>query len=460
MLQPEQIYLGPDQSGLPGGEAIRVTIFTVPGYGFYTFKFGTMLSLVLGHAATFLHRFAASPVARIPAGGDREALCRHSFRPSTGHPSGAGTATILSLSRTGKGSNEVVNRFHDRGASSHGDGNEEGRAPSEEMDQHRCSPQGEEEEEVQLTAIKRWGIAFLIVATFAVLIAGAVLRSYRFTFGGLVGWMLDSSLVGVGSSPRQQSYSLLSTYNVLPSAAPIPDDLGLHFIQNAFLGYALVMPLVHLVLLLWAWLVPATLRTQAFLLVIGEVANAWSAVDVFIFSLFAALLQIGQFCAFIVAVPCGSPIEALGGASLNDVIGSFFEKHDIDEDASCLTVSASLIEGCFALMVAGFSVFFTSQLVLGYAHSAVHDRLNDLLEANGTGHEETSAPKSSRMPHADSSVPILPAAPFTRGATTSSGGGAASGDYDGNAIAPETRSVLAAESTFMPLHSTPRRTGL
>lgn len=471
-----QIYLGPDQSGLPGGEAIRVTIFTVPGYGFYTFMFGTMISLVLGHAATFFHRFAASPVSRIPAGGDREALCKHAFRPITstpGHHGGAGPSSS-SLARSGQVSSEVVSHLHSEAshetsatayeeAGGFQDGDEDnsevaqGSAPTTEAGQHQGSSQ-EEEEGVQLSSLKRWGVAFLIVATFGVLIAGAVLRSYRFTFGGLVGWMLDSSLVGVGSSPRQQSYSLLSTYKVLPSAAPVPDDLSLHFIQNAFLGYALVMPLMHLVLLLYAWLVPTTLRTQAFLLVIGEVANAWSAVDVFIFSLFAALLQIGQFCAFIVAAPCGSPVEAFGGASLNDMIGSFFEKHNIDEEASCLTVSASLIQGCFALLVAGVSVFLTSQLVLGYAHSAVHDRLNDLLEANKKQVQATE-PKILTTPQANSSL-LGSSIPFSTGARSNEGGVIAE-DYEKNAAAPEIRPDPAPESTFTaPHHNKPRRTGL
>jgi hypothetical protein len=55
-------------------------------------------------------------------------------------------------------------------------------------------------------------------------------------------------------------------------------------------------------------------------------------VDVFIFSIFAALMQISQFAAFIVEEPCGSPIDGLGGQSLNDVIGALFDARGIDEE--------------------------------------------------------------------------------------------------------------------------------
>jgi hypothetical protein len=438
LLAGHQIYLGPDHSGLPGGEAIRVTIFTVPGYGFYAFMLATMVSLAVGHAATFFHRFAASPVARVPAGGPREALCRHAFRTEAPHTAKAAEKAAL----------QRESRFHfthlDRvvASSDRIEAETDEAAAAESWQQGRV-----------LSASKRWGVACLIVLTSAVLVAAAIQRSYQFTFGGLVGWLLDSPLVGPGSSPRQQGFSLLSTYNVLPSAAPVPDDLGIHFIQTAFIGYALLVPLAHLALLLVAWLVPTTLRTQAFLLVAGEVANAWSAVDVFIVSLFAALLQIGQFCAFIVSAPCGSPVDLFGGQSLNDLIGAFFESRGIEEDPSCLTVSASLVGGCFSLVAAGLSVFCTSQLVLGYAHAAVHDRLDDLLRADTAA---LRRPSSSAAAADDDGSPGAAAQMHSAPSSPPGGGGSKnSGDESSSAFA----SSVASEP-LSPLRSAPRREGL
>ncbi len=42
-------------------------------------------------------------------------------------------------------------------------------------------------------------------------------------------------------------------------------------------------------------------------------------------------------------------------------------------------MSASLISGFYPLLVAGVSVFLTSQLVLSRVHTAVHDRLDMLI---------------------------------------------------------------------------------
>jgi hypothetical protein len=317
-----------------------------------------MGALVLGHVATFYHRYAGSPLSRIPSGGPKEATANHTFKSTFKN-----TDTSMAAATPGGG------------------GLGEGLVAEDDDDSDVGSPvsgQALLQARAQLPDKTRFGVPVLIVVTLATLLVGAWVKSFVFKFGGLTGWILKT-MAGPGSTPWKTSYSLVSTYDFLPESAPHPADFGIHFIQQMYLVYALVVPACHLVLLLCAWLVPLTLRDQAAALALGEVANAWSAVDVFIFSIFAALAQIGQFCAFVVEEPCGSPIEAFGGQSVDDLVGLFFKAEGIDEAHTCLTVGASLVSGCYPLFAAGISVFLTSQLVLRYMHAAVHDRIDDLL---------------------------------------------------------------------------------
>ena len=357
-----KIYLGP---GAAGDEPIQVTIFTKPGYGFYSFLVATMGGLAIGHMATFFHRYAGSPLSRIPAGGPCEATVHHLFKnhPTPGAEHGAASGDARG-GVAGAGGAVADDDDDD-------DDSDVGSANAETL---RATA-------AKLSAKVRFGVPLLLVVTFVTLMAGAFAKSFVFEFGGLTGWILETK-AGPGSTPQSTSYSLVSTYDFLPESAPHPCDFGVHFIQQMYLVYALVVPAFHLALLLCAWLVPMTLRTQAAMLAVGEVANAWSAVDVFIFSIFAALMQLGQFCAFVVEKPCGSPIAALGGMSINDLVTLFFKAEDIDEAHTCLTVGASLIGGCYPLFAAGVSIFLTSQLVLGYMHRSVHDRIDDLLLAD------------------------------------------------------------------------------
>ena len=48
---------------------LRITVYTIPRFGFVCFLFATCASLLAGHWGSFLHRLAASPVPRIPSDG-------------------------------------------------------------------------------------------------------------------------------------------------------------------------------------------------------------------------------------------------------------------------------------------------------------------------------------------------------------------------------------------------------
>ena len=58
---------------------LRITVYTIPRFGFVCFLFATCASLLAGHWGSFLHRLAASPVPRIPSDGPRESVMNHRF---------------------------------------------------------------------------------------------------------------------------------------------------------------------------------------------------------------------------------------------------------------------------------------------------------------------------------------------------------------------------------------------
>lgn len=133
-----------------------------------------------------------------------------------------------------------------------------------------------------------------------------------------------------------------------------------------------------LVLLALLWTVPMSLRRQAGLLCVAEVGMCWSAVDVFIFSIVAALTEIQQFSEFIIQDPCGSDI--VGGLSIDDLTKKFFNKHGVhDYDPRCLVVQTTLYKGCYALAVAGIAHFAVSEMFYSVAQTAVKDRVAKLL---------------------------------------------------------------------------------
>lgn len=382
-------------------------MYTKPEYGFYAFLLGTMCSMAIGHAATFFHRYDASPVNRLPAGGPKESLALHYYQPKIAlqaqqdlkkkkkekrdlkkknMASHNGTDDVRQGGSVIKSTSSNFNPIYedlinedrddiDELVHNNGDRVKSFSKKASTSKDNELLPYYERE---QPTFFVKYGVTFIIISTFIILFVGGFVHSFKFTFGGLTGLILGT-VAGPGSTPRSKSYSLISTYETLPKAYPYDNDLGIWFIQQTYLLYGFWVPALHLCLLLTIWLYPLTLRAQASALALGEIANAWSAVDVFIFSIFAALLQISKFAAFIVEEPCGSPIAALGGKSINDIIKQIFKARDIDEKYTCLDVQASLTSGAIPLLIAGVSVFLTSYLVLSYAKVAVHDRLDRLV---------------------------------------------------------------------------------
>jgi hypothetical protein len=113
---------------------------------------------------------------------------------------------------------------------------------------------------------------------------------------------------------------------------------------------------------LFVW--PLSLQRQLLVLTLAEIANAWSAIEVFALSIVAALLQISTFSSFIIGHRCDL---------INDILKEYFAETDTDH-ATCYTVR-STVKWDAAFLVAGVLLnSLVVSLTLRVAHAAVDER--------------------------------------------------------------------------------------
>jgi uncharacterized paraquat-inducible protein A len=62
-------------------------------------------------------------------------------------------------------------------------------------------------------------------------------------------------------------------------------SFGVYWIQTTYFFFALVMPIVCLMSMVALFLAPMTLKRQQKVFLIAEVANAWSAIEVFVIAI-------------------------------------------------------------------------------------------------------------------------------------------------------------------------------
>jgi Paraquat-inducible protein A len=190
---------------------------------------------------------------------------------------------------------------------------------------------------------------------------------------------------------RSASYSLLSLGFAIPSSVDDPWNAGIRFLQLAYYFYAVVTPLVCVILLTILQIKPLTVTVQHSLLVMAEIANAWSAVEVFVLSIVAALLQISTFTAFIVGDRCDQ---------VNALLREYFGGEISPGDAVCYKVEASVASDCWFLMVGVLLNSFIVSVVLRFARCAMDERMTraGILE-------QLSYPAVSASPNAATTPP-------------------------------------------------------
>jgi hypothetical protein len=279
---------------------LSVIVTVLPKSGFNNFLLATMMSLGLGHIALAGHRLENDSKSLV-SDNATEALMNHIFTWKIYNTSlivsndgsfttagGSYSTTITSITTDTLPAKKLISR------------------------------------KMKFTY---WGKFVMIVSllfTALVVIAGAFLMTFSFHFEGLTGYLLKSD--------ADVSYSLISTGTSMSTATGDPNSFNVRWIQAAFFGFGIAMPLGFITVLLILWTIPLTLSTFKQFVVFAEVANAWNAIDVFVVSIIAALLEIHQFALFIIGDSCDG---------INKILAEYMDE-ELNGNDTCFDVAATI----------------------------------------------------------------------------------------------------------------------
>jgi len=184
---------------------------------------------------------------------------------------------------------------------------------------------------------------------------GVTVESFNFEFKGAAGLVLPEP---------ETSYSLLSLGKQIPLSVEDPDDFGIRWIEVTYYIFALGMPFGCLFVMLCLFTIPLSTRAASRMFVLAEVANAWSAMEVFVISVVAALLEIEQFAGFIIGDKCDG---------INKVLEAFLDK-PLGGDDVCFDVVATLGDESWYLFTGAALSTIVSYSMLQIGHIALEDR--------------------------------------------------------------------------------------
>ena len=275
---------------------LTVYVTVQPDIGFYTFLYGTMLSLFLGHGVLYFWKLIQHPASKeIDTKGEEEGVMKENCSFELKKPM-------------------MVQEF------------------STMLGKFRFTVLGNA----------------LVIATMLVSIVSVGVACYEkvmeFRFKGLLGAML--AITNPGS--EKAAYSVLDIFSDLPSKSGMGSSAGLASIQYSVLFFALAVPVIYTVMLLAMWCLPLPSRHLDACNTLLEIAQAWSALEVFAVAIAAALLEIQQFATFIIGSNCDAINDFLK-ANAGDKLGG---------DDVCFDVVATLRPPCWTLFLAVFLLLF------------------------------------------------------------------------------------------------------
>ena len=203
-------------------------------------------------------------------------------------------------------------------------------------------------------------ITFLLFITLILVIIGSSIISFSFNFHGLAGYALN--LLDIDD---HREYSILDLGFSVPKSYENPNSKAIRFTQVIYFLTIFALPIFHLIITIILWLVPFSRKVQSIIYSISEILNAWSCLDVFVVSIIAAVLEIGQFAKFIVGDKC-------------DFIDPFIKKYfyeTLDGHDTCFEVEAYLQSGCWVLFISAITYFIASFIVMKVCRKALYERL-------------------------------------------------------------------------------------
>ncbi|KAL6068024.1 LBP/BPI/CETP family, carboxy-terminal domain protein [Balamuthia mandrillaris] len=321
-------------SSAPEWDTSTATIVVKPDWGFYAFLLATIISLVITHVVLAFHRRAANWERR---------------------------KQLFALEK--KQRSEAV-------------GSHAFRLGNVLL---RCTIAGK----VLVTA--------LLLISLVMITVGSFIPSFEFQFHGLAAIALE--LLGYST---EQSFSVISLGTAIPSHSADPNGFGIRIIQATYFIFVFVVPLLHLITLLTLWLLPLRPAYQRRMFLVSEVLNAWSALEVFVISIIAALLEIEQFAEFIVGDKC---------ELIDAITKQYFRGFLHGEPATCFSVVATLRWGCWLLFAACLLYLVAGFLVMRLCHKIMEEREDKAYRASlhskrAYNHEGYSSSSSSSSPSA------------------------------------------------------------
>ncbi|KAL3923129.1 MAG: hypothetical protein SGILL_001832 [Bacillariaceae sp.] len=195
-----------------------------------------------------------------------------------------------------------------------------------------------------------------VLSAMVLLILGFVQESFTFKIGGLAG-------IALGDDYNGSTYSVVSLGAAIPESLENPTAFDIFFLQGTYFFFTVVTPIMCLTSLLLLLVWPLASKRQKCLLVIVEMTNAWSAIEVFLLSIVAAVLQISAFAEFLIGDKCNG-IDSLASTILD---GEDFEQH-------CFTVDASVDSNCWYLVAGALLNSCMVSVSLRFIHAAVEER--------------------------------------------------------------------------------------
>jgi len=224
------------------------------------------------------------------------------------------------------------------------------RAPSELQDRPR--PMFARVFRTKYRFIAPFAVSLLLLAGTGLIIVGGNIALFRFKFLGAMGMVLDY----LGKSIYSDYLSLIGIGTNFPQSTEIPHAIEVVSIQAFIYTFSFIVPLCHLLMVVFLWVAPLQPTSQRRILVVSEIVNAWSTLDVLTLSVILALFQIRQFVQYLITDKC-------------DVINAFLKVYfngPLQGDDKCFDVIAEmsptgwvLIVGCVVYL---FGVNFTVAL--------------------------------------------------------------------------------------------------
>jgi hypothetical protein len=224
------------------------------------------------------------------------------------------------------------------------------------------------------------GVTVGLVISMVLAVTGVFLTTFEFVFEGIAG-------LALGPHASVRAYSLFGLGEELPAASINPNTFGIHWIQFFFIVFSGLTVLIFLGLLLVLWNAPLTVKGQRWVLVMAQIMNAWSGLDVFVVAILACVLEISQFANFI-----------LGDTGLDAVnpympmIFSFFptwsQMLQDNGGATVFTLTTQLKPGFYLLAGAAILSTGIGQVTLNKCSTAlfdpIHQPLTDSIAASFT----------------------------------------------------------------------------